>query len=709
MPKLTLNRVFALSLVGLLGALALLFWLVFEGLQNALLTSAQQACDRDSEVIGQDVTDYLGQAPAAAQNFEDLLQIGLTRTSDTTSLSEGLLTVLLANENISEATFTSAKITGSSANGAPVLDPASVGQVSLFRADNGQDYVHRVTWYQGGHYLSTHSHITPDGKEADVEPPAQVPDPSAHATFATPILPDYYGKLLWTDLEWFAIDLAKPETDRRVEVSVQETIENPPGRFAGVLRIGLFKNAIDRAIENPPAVDTSTHTIFLCDSDGRLIALSGTNHYMVSGDDLRLNPAGSPPRVLAALARPALRTVTDDNSPVSDDFVTSGTDYLCNFRMLPQTQQWIVGMAVPRRTYLEALWETRRWVIWGSLFLAVAIALFGIVVLHGVSAAHSIIVREAARINDFVLEPANHSSRLQDINRVLASLERVKTAMRSMGKYVPLDLVRRFYHRGEEPHLGGEATELTVLFSDIKGFTEFAEGVDPDVVAERLGEYLKVMVAVIQREKGTIDKFIGDSVMAFWNAPESVPGHSAFACRAALGCIEALAGLYASPAWTGTPGFETRFGLHDCVASVGHFGSPERFNYTAIGDGINFASRIESLNKYYGTSIIVSATVRVAAGPGFLFRRLDRVAVKGKTQCMDIYELVAGPDLPSNHAFAVYEQALAAWFEGDFARALALAETQPGDPPSVYLAARCRMFIETPPVDWQGVYVFESK
>jgi adenylate cyclase len=366
-------------------------------------------------------------------------------------------------------------------------------------------------------------------------------------------------------------------------------------------------------------------------------------------------------------------------------------------------------MTVPRRAYLAALLKIRRQIVWGSFALVTTIVLFGGVVLRAVSVAHTVILREAALMNDFVLAPSKNSCRFYDINRVLSSLERAKTAMRSMGKYVPMDLVRRLYKRDEEPRLGGEATQISALFTDIRGFTAFAEAADTDTVANCLGEYLQVMVSVIQGEKGTIDKFIGDSVMAFWNAPELVPDNAALACRAIVGCREGLARLYASPKWEGIPGFGTRFGLHHCVASVGHFGSPERFNYTAIGDGINLASRLERLNKYYGTSAIVSAAVRDSAGPGFHFRHLDCVAVKGKTQSLDIYELIGDSAGPIPPYVAGYEQALAAWLEGDFQRALALAEAQPDDPPSVFLAGRCRAFVASPPADWKGVFAFDAK
>ena len=709
MPKLTLNRVFALSLVGLLAGLALLFWLVFDGLQTALLSSAEQTRDKNSAVIAQSVTGYLSQAPAAAENFERLLRAGFTKPPDPQSLRDALLTVLLENGDISEATFTFAKRRGYDGNGRSIIDPASVGQVALFRARQTAGFVHLTTWYDAGRFLYTRSHFYPDGHESAPEAPVETPNPAAHPTFFVPARRAFYGQLLWTDLHWSALDAELPETRRRVEVSVQKAVEYPVGQFAGVLRIGLFKDAIDRAIAMPPAVDITTHSIFLCDSDGRLIALSGSSPYVVSGDDLRLSQAGAPPQVRAALLRPVLHTLDAASPVVSDQFVTSGTTFLCTFRILPETQAWIVGMAVPRRAYLADLLKIRGQVVWGSFALAAAIAFFGGIVLHGVSRAHSIIVREAARMNEFVLDPSQNFSRLRDIDRVLSSLERAKTAMRSMGKYVPLDLVRRLYHRGEEPRLGGVATELSVLFTDIRGFTAFAETTDSGTVATRLGAYMQIMVSVIQREKGTIDKFIGDSVMAFWNAPEPVPGHSALACRAALACREALAGLYASPQWGSMPGFDTRFGLHHCIASVGHFGSPDRFNYTAIGDGINLASRLESLNKHYGTSIIASAALREAAGPGFLFRHLDRVAVKGKTQSLDIYELLGESAAAAPAHVEVYEQALEAWFQGDFRRALALAATQPSDFPSAFLAARCRLFIAAPPADWDGVYTFDSK
>jgi adenylate cyclase len=152
--------------------------------------------------------------------------------------------------------------------------------------------------------------------------------------------------------------------------------------------------------------------------------------------------------------------------------------------------------------------------------------------------------------------------------------------------------------------------------------------------------------------------------------------------------------------------------LHRCVASVGHFGAPDRLNYTAIGDGVNLASRLEGLNKYYGTYIIVSEAIYGAAKVAFEFRLLDRVTVKGKTQGIVIYELlgekVAGNARPdwADH----YEQAFAAYQRRDFAQALELLENQDEDSPSKVLSSRCRDWVSCPPTsDWDGLHIFESK
>ena len=194
-------------------------------------------------------------------------------------------------------------------------------------------------------------------------------------------------------------------------------------------------------------------------------------------------------------------------------------------------------------------------------------------------------------------------------------------AMRLLGKYAPVYLVRRLYRDKSEPVRGGELMEISIMFSDIKGFTALSEQLDPNRLAEMLGLYLDTLSCIIQRDtQGTIDKYIGDAIMTIWNAPEPVPDHPQMACLAALSCRDAARSLAQAPEWREFPVFETRFGLHCAKALVGHFGARDRMNYTAIGDAINLASRLEGLNKLYGTSIIASGTIVDRAKEAFDFR-----------------------------------------------------------------------------------------
>ncbi|MGD0225571.1 MAG: adenylate/guanylate cyclase domain-containing protein [Terriglobia bacterium] len=491
--------------------------------------------------------------------------------------------------------------------------------------------------------------------------------------------------------------------------------EDSSAHFAGVLRVGFLKAKIDDAVRLriTGQAEGDPHLIFLCDNQGRLITGWGNrDHVTVSGDDLRIAPGDVPPVVARAIQDPALKNVDANRTELATSFRFGNDIYLCTFRYLPATQDWIVGIVVPRNFYLGTLLQIRRQVLWASLALIIATILAGGLIIRSAVRSHSLILRGMARMNGFEFVPAQNSSYLRDIEEVLIGLEKAKTAMRAMSKYVPINLVRQLYQKGEEPVLGGKTSELSALFTDIKDFTAFSETLTPDELAEDLGRYLQVMAEIIQSEKGTIDKYIGDSVMTFWNAPEAVTGHEILACRAALRCREALQELYDSSDWGHAPRFETRFGLHRCVASVGHFGAPDRLNYTAIGDGINLASRLEGLNKYYGTHIIASESIQTAAKGVFEFRILDRVAVKGKTEGILIYELlgerIEGKSRPE--WVDRYEQAFTSYQTGDFATALELFEDQVEDSPSIVLASRCREWISHPPPGmWNGIRVFESK
>ncbi len=268
------------------------------------------------------------------------------------------------------------------------------------------------------------------------------------------------------------------------------------------------------------------------------------------------------------------------------------------------------------------------------------------------------LIGETTHLRSFDFSPsANGGATFRDVQAASQSLEQAKTALRALGKYVPLDLVRELYDARREPVLGAELQDVTLLFSDIAGFTTLAEALAPDELAIALGAYLEAMTRAIHATGGIIDKYTGDGVMALWNTPRPARRPCRRACEAALACVAATDALFASPAWNGRAPWRTRFGIHRAEVTVGHFGAPDRMSFTAMGDGVNLASRLEGLGKQYGVPDPGERDRRARRAHAFWFRRLDRVAVKGRHTGVEIYELLGRrrADAPRAGIIAPYE------------------------------------------------------
>jgi adenylate cyclase len=246
--------------------------------------------------------------------------------------------------------------------------------------------------------------------------------------------------------------------------------------------------------------------------------------------------------------------------------------------------------------------------------------------------------------------------------------------------------------------LGGERRRVTVLFSDVRGFTGMAERLPPETLGEVLNQYLEVMTDVVLAHGGLLDKYIGDAVMAFWGAPVDAPDHAVRCCEAALDMRAALERLNVRWHEAGLPQIEIRIGINTGDAVVGNFGSSRRFSYTAVGDDVNLASRLEQLNEAYGTRMLVSAWTRRAIGGEFICREIDHTRVKGRAQRVTVYELLGrrrdDPDGRLARRAAAYEEALdayrrEAWADAE-ARLQALAAADPDDRVGALLLARCR-------------------
>jgi adenylate cyclase len=286
----------------------------------------------------------------------------------------------------------------------------------------------------------------------------------------------------------------------------------------------------------------------------------------------------------------------------------------------------------------------------------------------------------------------------------------------AFSRYVSPKVVRQIIADPGRLALGGERREVTLFFSDLQGFTSISEGMSPQQLVAFLNEYTTLMADVIDAADGTIDKYIGDSVMAYWGAPLDQPDHARRAVLAALECQARLVPFCQGLVDRGGPRLVTRIGINSGPAVVGNMGSRNRFDYTCIGDTVNEASRLEGLNKAYHTLVLASESTWAAAGGAAFGRLVDRVRVKGKVQPVALYEplAVAGAETAAQRALAAaYGEAFAAYQQRQFERALALAEAilrGADDGPAQVIAERARGFLASPPPpDWDGVFTHTSK
>lgn len=298
--------------------------------------------------------------------------------------------------------------------------------------------------------------------------------------------------------------------------------------------------------------------------------------------------------------------------------------------------------------------------------------------------------------------------------RNLVVEKRSRYLKRAFSSYVSPELVSEILDDPGRLKLGGEKREVSVLFSDIRGFTGLSERFTPEELVEFLNRYLSPMTRIILEEKGMVDKYIGDAIMAVFNAPVAVSGHARRACVAALRMREALASFNAKRAGTGYPLVDIGVGVNTGEAVVGNMGAELKLNYTAIGDTVNLAARLESMNKAYGTGILVSKAVRDAAGEDFLFREIDTVRIRGREATITFHELVgwAKREPEKERLCERFRQGLALYRGRRFDEALSifLELKVSGDGPSAIYADRCsELIFAPPPLDWDGVHQGAAK
>jgi class 3 adenylate cyclase/CHASE2 domain-containing sensor protein len=367
--------------------------------------------------------------------------------------------------------------------------------------------------------------------------------------------------------------------------------------------------------------------------------------------------------------------------------------------------RWLSLLGVAALCLLVALASFRRGIGWGAaaaLALVAGVVAAGFWAFAGLAVALPFVFPAAGALLAF----------LASTSYVSVVEGREKRAIRgAFSKYVPPAVVAELMADPARLKLGGEKRRITVLFTDLAGFTALSETVDPQDLLALLNRYLDAMTGIVLRERGTLDKYIGDAVMALYGAPTALDDHALHACRTAVAMQRRLRELNAAWKAQGWPELAMRVGINTGTPVVGNIGGKERFDYTALGDAVNLAARLEPACKTYGVGIMVSDETRRDAGDRVVVRELELLAVYGRAEPQPVYELVAmaGDDLgPRAELLAQYAKGLAAYRARDFEMALvwfqAALECDPEDGPAALYAERCRGYVESPPpAEWSFV------
>jgi adenylate cyclase len=479
------------------------------------------------------------------------------------------------------------------------------------------------------------------------------------------------GTPVWTDVYVFATS-GKPGLNTAVTRAGPRHPQRP-----GVISIAIELERISRFLSTLHVARIGD--AFVLDRDGRVIGASDAA--LLQGDGsgdvaARLPTLSDAWHPVLATARSAFSAAGQDLSELEDVRLlrSASPDDVPHFVAVAALgfQDWLVATVVPKHAVTGAV-DAHRQRLVGILALAV-LAVGG----AAIWVSRWLLVRPLARITtqtermadlDFS-DTARVPSAIVEIDAVSAAVSRMADNMQAFSKYLPTGVVRALHAQGVRAEVGGQRRNLSILFMDVVGFTSHTERLGHRIVPI-LAAYTDAMSEEIAAADGTIDKYIGDAVMAFWGAPQPHEEHATAACRAALACCARLAGLNARAdddrLW---PDLQVRIGINTGRVVVGNMGSRELLDYTAIGDPVNLASRLEGLAGAYGVSIVIGPSTYEHAKYDVVARRLDEVVVKGREQRGAVYELLdmADPERgwPDGYGWvAVYERGLDQLADGD--------------------------------------------
>lgn len=513
------------------------------------------------------------------------------------------------------------------------------------------------------------------------------------------------------------------ESTGRLGVTFAQRITDDTGRLVGVVALDMTMYALANILND---IRIGEHGLaFMLDRNGRLLSYTGSRsdggvaRFVESNPDEDIEISNS---VIVS----AIRHWQEYQKPFFHFVPETGAgEHIASIAPIPEIfgAQPTLGLTVPEDEFVGGIKRTTsRALQGGGLVLILAIA-STVVVARLLSTSLMHVATEARRISNFDIgDDLNLGSNIREVSDLESSMSSMKAGLSSFGAYVPKELVRSIVSKAERISVGGSSREVTLMFSDLQGFTSQSEGLKPEVLMPALSEYFEIMEKEISSNQGTVDKYIGDAIMALWNAPLDDPAHAENACRAALACLDAEAKLNSRSESSPLRPLQTRFGVHTGPVIVGNVGSLSRLQYTALGAAVNFASRLEGLNKIYGTRILVSDKVATTVGEAFALREVDVVTPAGTSKPARIFELIGETSADSTFAATTArKQELDSWQAAynlyksrSWRDALKAFEAHRKTSINKLLVDvfidRCTRFIEHPPEpEWDGVYRFKEK
>lgn len=486
------------------------------------------------------------------------------------------------------------------------------------------------------------------------------------------------------------------------------------GKLLGVIAVDVKLDAISKFIAKQKISRNSL--VFIVNKEGGLIAYPGLRKLYES-----IEQTGNLITIDEVKEVAAKQAVADYKVKMQRHFkfIANDKTYLASFTGLPgfENKGWQIVVLVPQNDFVGWLKEAGRATIMATLLILLLCILLLSYFSNSISSSFKALVGEANRIKMFHLEKGEPvKSVIKEVHSLSTAMESMKIGLTSFQKYMPEKLVRQLIDLGENARIGGETKNITLLFTDIKDFTSLAEVTPDEQLMGDLCEYFDCITNQVHTNKGTVDKYIGDAIMAFWGAPLKDDEHCLNACIAIQAASEQLKLLNITREKQNRPPLLTRMGLHTGQALVGNLGSKDRLNYTALGDTVNIASRLEQLNKTYGTDIMVSELVMKKTQTQFQYRFIDTVAVKGKALSISVYEFLGDSSVPLAYDLAQYNEQFAIahalyqkgqWEQAqhEFEKCLAIYAE---DTVAPVFIERTKGFINKPPVDWDGIWRFSQ-